>query len=101
MSGLYGHDHQGLARGRKLRPRGFDGDGYGRGQGPKPSGLSGAIREDINPKTIVCQKYVDSGTKAHPFGQLSGQSYRGVQSGWKIATVVQKRAPGRTGDTHV
>ena len=35
------------------------------------------------PKTIVCQKHVDSCTKTLPFGHLSGRSYRRVQSRWK------------------
>ena len=51
-----------------------------------PRGKVGGSRA----KAIVSQNCIDSDTETYPFGQLSGQSYRGVQSGCEMATVVQK-----------
>ena len=47
-----------------------------------------------NLKTIVCQTCLHSDTKTYPFGQLPSQSYKGIQSGWEISTVVQKMRAG-------
>ena len=52
-----------------------------------------------NLKTIVCQTCLHSDTKTYPFGQLPSQSYRGVQSGWEMATVAQKMLLEKGGGT--
>ena len=49
------------------------------------------------PQTIVCQKHVEKCFKTHHFGHISSQSYRRVQSRWKMQTVGWKiiRGSGR------
>ena len=43
----------------------------------------GGGQKGRNHKTITCQKCVDSCTKTYQFEHISGQSYRGIQSGEK------------------